>query len=285
MGDELSAAFSTTLDLNVQETRIVETFVAARWDAKAIAEYPATLPADVESAYRCQEAALRAWPDRVAGWKVARIGENWRHRYRDERLIGPIMSRNVKRAVTDGVVECPVFTNGFAAVEAELIIRLSANAPASKFDWTIEEAIPLIAEICIGVEIASSPLPTLNSLGPGAVISDFGNNWGVVVGMPIDNWRAMRQISVSSEIEGVEVGQASVDINRGPLTALAFALTRAAYRGRPLQRGALISTGMITGVHDIVPGQQSRHVFQSIGEVRCRAVPALPLPQTSLREF
>jgi 2-keto-4-pentenoate hydratase len=52
-----------------------------------------------------------------------------------------------------------------------------------------------------------------------------------------------------------------------------------------LQRGALISTGMITGVHDILPGQKSRHVFADCGEVLCRAVPALPLPQTSLREF
>jgi 2-keto-4-pentenoate hydratase len=177
-----------------------------------------------------------------------------------------------------------VFTNGFAAVEAELIVRLSANAPANKLDWTIDDATPLIAEICIGVEIASSPLPTLNALGPGAVISDFGNNWGVIVGQPIENWRAMRQISVSSQIEGVEVGKANVDV-RGALAAVAFALTRAAYRGRPLQRGALISTGMITGVHDIVPGQQSLHQFAGIGEVRCRAVPALPLSQTSLREF
>lgn len=285
MGDELSAEFSSSVDLSPQETRIAETFVAARWDARAITEYPAALPADIESAYRCQEAALRKWPDRVAGWKVARIGESWRHRYREERLIGPILARNVKRALSDGPVDCPVFTNGFAAVEAELIIRLNANAPASKFDWSIEDAIPLIAEICIGVEIASSPLPTLNELGPGAVISDFGNNWGVVVGLPIDNWRALRQISVSSEIEGVEVGQATVDLHRGALGALAFALMRAAYRGRPLQRGALISTGMITGVHDIVPGQHSRHHFAGIGEVRCRAIPTLPLPQTSLREF
>jgi 2-keto-4-pentenoate hydratase len=284
LGDELSAEFSTAVELSPQETRIVETFVAARWDARAITEYPAAVPADIESAYRCQEAALRKWPDRLAGWKVARIGENWRHRYREERLIGPILSRNVKRAVSERPVECPVFTNGFAAVEAELIVRLSANAPANKLDWTIDDATPLIAEICIGVEIASSPLPTLNALGPGAVISDFGNNWGVIVGQPIENWRAMRQISVSSQIEGVEVGKANVDV-RGALAAVAFALTRAAYRGRPLQRGALISTGMITGVHDIVPGQQSLHQFAGIGEVRCRAVPALPLSQTSLREF
>jgi len=283
MGNDLSAEFSSIVDLTPQETRIVETLVAARWDARAITEYPAALPADVESAYRCQEAALRKWPDRVAGWKVARIGENWRHRYRDERLIGPILSRNVKRAVSQEAVECPVFTNGFAAVEAELIVRLSTNAPAGKLDWTVDDAIPLIGDICIGVEIASSPLPTLNALGPGAVISDFGNNWGVIVGQPIDNWRGTGQICVSSQIDGVEVGKANVEIHRGALAAVAFALTRAAYRGRPLQSGALISTGMITGVHDIVQGQQSLHVFEGLGEVRCRAVPALP--QTAFREF
>lgn len=285
MGDELSAQFPLPAELSPQEAKIVEAFVSARWHAKAIKEYPGELPADVESAYRCQEGALRQWPDRVAGWKVARIGESWRNRYRDERLIGPVLSRNVRRAVTGGIVDCPVFVDGFAAVEAELVIRLSANAPANKLDWTIDEAIPLIGELCIGVEVASSPLPTLNALGPGAVISDFGNNWGVVVGPPVDNWRAIKQISVMTEIDGVEVGRANVDIQRGALGALAFALKRAALRGRPLQRGALISTGMITGVHDILPGQRSRHVFAGFGEVACRAVPTLPLPQTSLREF
>jgi 2-keto-4-pentenoate hydratase len=285
MGDDVGAQPLPAGELTVQEGRIVETFVSARWHAKAIREYPGPLPADIESAYRCQEAALRQWPDRVAGWKVARIGETWRDRYRDERLIGPVLNRNVRRAQLGEHVECPVFVDGFAAVEAELVIRVNANAPAAKLDWTIDEAIPFVGELCIGVEVASSPLPTLNALGPGAVISDFGNNWGVVLGQPIDNWRDLRHIAVRTEIDGVEVGSSTVDIYRGALGALAFALQRAARRGRPLQRGALISTGMITGVHDILPGQQSRHVFADFGEVLCRAVPALPLPQTSLREF
>ena len=80
------------------------------------------------------------------------------------------------------VVERPVFDGGFAAVEAELVIRVGADAPADKTDWTIDEAHRFVGELCIGIEVASSPLATLNDLGPGAVISDFGNNWGIVVG-------------------------------------------------------------------------------------------------------
>ena len=57
-----------------------------------------------------------------------------------------------------------------------------AGHPAGKTDWTADDVIPFVQSMHIGVEVASSPLATLNDLGPGAVISDFGNNWGVVVG-------------------------------------------------------------------------------------------------------
>jgi 2-keto-4-pentenoate hydratase len=51
-----------------------------------------------------------------------------------------------------------------------------------------------------------------------------------------------------------------------------FALNKCAELGRPLRAGDVISTGAITGVHDIKVGQRSRLVFEGCGEVECRAV-------------
>ena len=258
---------------------IAEQFVQARLAARALQQYPGVVPADLETAYRCQDHALAHWPDAVAGWKVARVPSARQPQYAEERLIGPVFAPNVHVAAADRTIECPVFDGGFAAVEAEIVICVGSDAPRDKVDWTLDEAADFVGELCIGIEIASSPLATLNELGPGAVVSDFGNNWGVVVGAAVSDWRGLYEVTVHSYIDHEFVGRGVTSIRHGPLGALAFTLAKCARRGRPLQAGAVISTGMITGVHDIRPGQRSRHVFQGFGEVGCRVVRATPHPK------
>ena len=62
----------------------------------------------------------------------------------------------------------------------------------------------------------------------------------------------------------------------GPLAGLRFLLKHLAERNRPLKAGQYVSTGAITGVHDIVAGQSSRLSFGPDGEIVCRAVAAKP---------
>jgi 2-keto-4-pentenoate hydratase len=257
-------------------TTIVNSFVQARMQARALNEYPGTVPETLETAYRCQELAIERWPDRIAGWKVARIGAAAQSVYPEERLIGPVFSSNVRFAKSIDAIDCPVFEGGFAAVEAELVIRVAGDPPSEERNWTVDEAAAYVGSLHIGVEVASSPLATLNDLGPGAVISDFGNNWGVIVGPELKDWRSIEELSVQSFIDGAFVGKGVAFIRQGALGALAFTLNKCAQRGRRLQPGDVISTGMITGVHDIRIGQVSRHVFEGCGEIKCRAVQARP---------
>ncbi|HEY7638997.1 MAG TPA: hypothetical protein VH814_04670 [Steroidobacteraceae bacterium] len=263
---------STASDADV----IAEQFVRARLGARALPEYPGVVPPDLETAYRCQDLALARGPDAVGGWKVARIAESQQMRYREERLIGPVLAPNIRVGAPGRTIDCPVFVGGFAAVEAEIVICVGRDAPPDKVEWTIDEAADFVGELCIGIEIASSPLATLNDLGPGAVISDFGNNWGVVVGTAVAEWRGLHEIAAQTFIDDEFVGRGVTALRPGPLGALAFTLGKCARRGRPLQAGAVISTGMITGVHDIRPGQRSLCVFPGLGEVGCRAVRAAP---------
>jgi len=253
---------------------IAEQFVRARLRARALAEYPGTVPGDSATAYVCQDQAIKLWPDHIAGWKVARIPPNWATQFPEPRLNGPVFSRNVHIVESSEVAQCPVFEGGFAAVETEIVIRVGRDAPADKFQWTIDEALSYVGAVHIGIEVASSPLATLNDSGPGAVISDFGNNWGVVVGRKILDWRNVESIECGAFIDGQEVGARPVSMEQGPLSAFAFTLGKCASRGLPLRAGAWITTGMITGVHDIRIGQISRHTFVGFGEVGCRAVRA-----------
>ena len=249
-------------------------FVKARRAAGSFVDYPGTLPPDLDSAYRCQDEAIALWDDSIAGWKVGWIPEPFSEKYGAQRLVGPIFKRGLRHANGSAVLEAPVFAQGFAAIEAEFVFQLAKDAPANVTEWTAETARRFVKTMFIGIEIASSPLATLNDLGPGAVISDFGNNWGVVVGPTIRDWRTTQEIVSLTFVDDSLVGRGTAFVRQGALGALAFTLGKCARRGRPLRAGDVISTGMITGVHDIRPGQVSRHVFEGCGEVQCRAIRA-----------
>ncbi|MFG6413591.1 hypothetical protein ACG02S_06730 [Roseateles sp. DC23W] len=254
---------------------IAEAFTTARAAGRAIDAYPGTPPATLAEAYAIQAAAIARWPDAVKGWKVARVNPAFAAQFPEERLIGPAFAPNVHSVAAGAEAICPVFEGGFAAVEAEVVIVVAEDQPAGKADWTADTVAPLVKSMHIGVEVASSPLATLNDIGPGAVISDFGNNWGVVVGAEIANWQSLETIDVETFIDGQSVGVGKVAIKPGPLGALAFTLNKRAEQGQTLKAGDVISTGMITGVHDIRIGQRSRHVFAGVGEVNVQITRAV----------
>lgn len=248
-------------------------FVRARLQGTALAGFPGHVPADLVAAYQVQDLAIASWPDRIVGWKVGYIAAERRDVSGDERLLGPIFARGLLSA-RDGEVQIPVFAGGFAAIEAEYVLQLQADAPAGKIDWTPEEAASLPAALHVGIEIASSPLATINVLGPRVVVSDFGNNNGLVLGREIPDWQSIpeSQLTCTTFIEGKQVGNGGATTLPGGLrAAYAFALSRSARRGRPLQAGDLIATGNATGIHDIVAGQQGRIDFDGYESLSCRA--------------
>jgi len=247
---------------------IVDAFLRARRAGEALAEFPGTIPETLVDAYGVQDAAIAGWGDELVGWKVGYIAPERRDASGDDRLLGPVFRRNLQTAGDD--LRIAVFAGGFGAIEAEYVLRLDADAPAGKTEWTPEEAAALPATLFIGLEVASSPLATINQLGPLVVVSDFGNNNGLVVGAEIPQWTRLEDaaLRVESRIDDVVVGTGGATTLPGGLRqAFAFALSRSARRGRPLKRGELIATGNATGIHDILPGQRARLVFEGHGEI------------------
>ena len=262
---------------------IARRLVRARLDARALPHYPGTLPKSLEAGYSCQDAAITLWPGRVAGWKVGKIPDDWLDRMGEDRLVGPVFADNVQHAAVEAA-RFAVIDGGFAAVEAEFIFVLRADAPNGKTQWSDDEAAALVAALRVGVELAGSPLPDINRLGPAVVVSDFGNNAGLVLGPEIPDWRRRGDDSLRCEtfIDGRSVGTGRASsIAGGTLAALSFALSRCARRGMPLRAGQLVSTGATTGIHDIRAGQHARIVFAVAGDpdpidIRVAAVTATP---------
>ncbi len=248
----------------------------ARREARALPGFPGILPTSLAGAYRVQEAAIRLWQDRIAGWKSGRVPDGLQAVLGQERVSGPIFARNVRPVEGVDVVEFPVIAGGFAAVETEFVVRIQADADPRKTTYSLDEAVALVRDVHIGVEIAGSPMAMINEIGPLAVASDFGNNAGLILGPVIAEWRrTLDSVEIETFVDGVLVGRGRASsLPGGPMASLRFLAEHCARRGRPLTAGQLISTGAATGVHDITAGQSARLVFSGAGEILCRAIPA-----------
>ncbi len=255
---------------------IARSFVSARRAAVSIAEYPGPVPPDMATGYAIQEAAIGIWPDRIAGWKVGLVPPLLQTRLGTAHLAGPIFREGLVRSAGVDAVSLAAIPGGFAAIEVELIVAAQMDAPPNKTEWTLNETAEFASDWRFGVEFAASPLASINELGPTVVVSDFGNNSGLVLGPRIDSALIAEpaMLTCRTQIDGKQVGFASVaSLPGGPFAALRFLLGHLASRGRPLGAGQLVSTGAITGVHRIFPGQRGEIEFIGHGKIDVIVVP------------
>lgn len=256
---------------------IAKAFVAARHSASGLPDYPGTPPISLDDAYAIQDRALALTGATVAGWKVGKINPPLDAQLGTNRLAGPIFAGGV----VDGTAQAPampVFADGFAAAEAEFLLRIGRAPDPAKTSYTLAEAAELIDAVHVGIEIASSPFPGINALGPLVTISDFGNNHGLVVGGAIDGWQDLDFLDwpVTLLIDGVEAGAATArTMLDGPIGAARFLFETMAQRNIALWPGQFISSGAVTGVHEVAIGAAVDATFGDM-QVSCTIAAAMP---------
>lgn len=251
---------------------MAQAFVGARQEGRGLSDYPGDAPRDMSGAYAIQDIAIGIDGRSVLGWKVGKINPPDDARLGTNRLSGPIFAGSVIDARSGDVPEMPVFTDGFAAAEAEFLLHVAEGwdgvVPA-----TNEDVRALLDAVHIGLEIASSPYPGINADGPTVTASDFGNNYGLVIGMAVENWQALDfdAVTVRFATDGEVVGESTTAaMLDGPLGAVRFLLGNISDRGLAGGAGIWVSTGAVTGVHPVVPGNHVRGEFAGIGSVECR---------------
>ncbi|MBO9518216.1 MAG: 2-keto-4-pentenoate hydratase [Porphyrobacter sp.] len=253
-------------------------FLAARRAAKGLDDYPGPLPRTLDEAYAIQDAAIAAWGKTIVGWKVGRVLPPLAERFGTDRLAGPIFADQVVSANGDPV-SMPIYAEGFAAGEAEFLLRIGTPPSPGQARLGLAEAASLIGSVHVGIEIASSPLGSINALGPVAVVSDFGNNNGLVIGPEILDWQtsAFEDWDVTTLVDGQPVGSGQASsFPDGAIGAARFLFELLAKRGIPIEAGQWISSGAVTGVHDVSPGQRVEAVFGGQYRVGCQVEAAPP---------
>ncbi|WP_245646531.1 2-keto-4-pentenoate hydratase [Sphingomonas soli] len=250
---------------------IAQAFVEARRAGTTLIRYPGTLPESLDEAYLIQALAIGLAGGRVAGWKVGRIPDSLTGAYGSNRLAGPIFADSIVEARGIEAPEMPVFGDGFAAAEAEFLLRIGSLPGGFDGEWTNEAVAAHVDEVRVGIEIASSPFPGINEFGPAVTISDFGNNNGLVVGGRVDpNLRFLAwpvALTIDGEVAGTGTAGTMLD---GPFGAVRFLFELARDRQVPLAPGQWISTGAVTGVHPVRPGAEVEASFGDGMRVRCR---------------
>ena len=261
----------------IQESTIAASvagaFTQARLSASSLPNYPGELPTSLSEAYKIQDEAIDLWSHTIAGWKIGGIGGDYQAELGAGKLAGPVFANQIYVSRGDSVIEMPVFADGFAAIEPEIVMIVAKDAPQEKVEWSLDEAQAYVGKVHIGVEIASSPFPAINDMGPLVTISDFGNNNGLIIGQELSNWKesSLDDWTVETIIDGKSVG---VTTPPGPLESFRFILENTARRGRPLKKGMAITTGAITGVHQAFSGQSSTIHCSNAKDIDLKLVPS-----------
>lgn len=265
-------------EVDANRAAIVTAFRAARISALPLLTFPGVFPANLAEAYAIQDAAIAAFPDQVKGWKIAGILPEFREALGASRLAGPAFAKSIR--VSDGraSVRFPVFSGGFAAVEAEFIFVMVRDIrPGEALDRPA--LLAAIASMHAGVETAGSPFAAINDRGPLAVISDFGNNNGLIIGGEIPGWREAPLESLTSRtlVSGVVAGEGSAaKVMGGPIAALEFLVENLGGRGITLRAGDYVSTGMTTGIHLVAAGDRADFEFAGGIRITSEAIAASP---------
>lgn len=261
------------------EDLVAAELVAARKEGRNLTGFPGAIPGSMAEAYQIQELAMSRWQDALVGWKIGYISADRRTAGDPDRLVGPIWRQQCHLSEEHiSAAEVGIFVAGFAAVEAELVIRLAQDLPVHDGGWTAQEATDLEQNVLVGVEVASSPIPEINSLGPTVIAADFGNNNGLVLGSVLADWPGGAPVQLACYVDGQLLGEGSAENLPGGIHhGLATALNILAGRGRPVRAGTIFATGAITGIHPIGPGQHCRVEVRGGGSAVLRTVDARTL--------
>jgi len=128
--------------------------------------------------------------------------------HKAKRLAGPIFKKTVKTCDDGATLDMGSYPNGFVAVEAEYIVFLKNVSRIEGRDIALDDMAQIVEAVHVGVEIASSPIQNINSFGPLVVVSDFGNNAGLVIGPKVEDPLGINYSDhmVSVDFDGAQIG-------------------------------------------------------------------------------
>ncbi|WNJ99168.1 fumarylacetoacetate hydrolase family protein [Thalassospiraceae bacterium LMO-JJ14] len=217
--------------------------------------------------YQVQAAAADASGLTRAGWKVAATSDMAQDLLgMDGPSIGPVFAEHLYKS-GDTLVARP--EHG-AAIECEIAFEMAEDLDDARIT-SINDLLDATKRALIAVEVVGCRFEGgFKGAGISVCISDFSFNAALVCGPEIDGWRDMDMAGVGAAITlNGEPGNAGTGaaVLGNPLLALQWAATEAQSIGLPFRKGDIITTGTMTGVTPVKPGDEVLCDFGPCGQI------------------
>lgn len=239
----------------------------ARTKGAKLADYPGPAPANEHEAFalQCKAARLTGWHQ--TGWKIGCTSEMAQKMLRtDSPFPGPVYA---ERTVENGGM-VHVSTAALRLVEPEIAFTMARDLPAREREWTCGEVIDAAASVHLSLELVNRRLPGGLEDGNTWNIADGGCNDAFVLGpantvLPAGSYASL-ELSV---LKNNDVASTGIGANAlgGPDIALTWLANYLNANGLMLKAGDVVTTGVVTGLIYVEPGDEIISSCTELGEV------------------
>ncbi|MEL6298828.1 MAG: fumarylacetoacetate hydrolase family protein [Pseudomonadota bacterium] len=234
-------------------------------------ELDATLqPAGIAEAYEIQDRMIRLTGQRPAGWKVGATSGVIQDKLGvSEPIAGPLYEQSMFPAPAE--LAAAEFSHH--AIECEFAFRIGRSLAVGDGPYTLEAVASVVEAVVPAIELISPVFETALGGHFPSRVADGAMSAGIVVGAAtaVDGAPDLRDAAVALSVDGAEVASGrGADVLGDPREALVWIANHLKSRGRTLDAGMLVSTGTMTGLVHLEPGQTAEADFGRFGRVSVR---------------
>ncbi len=254
----------------------IETIAAAIVDTrKALGKmetYPGPAPANLDEALAIQDAVISRFNEPIAGWKIGCTSEAAQATLgTDGPFFGPLIGSRFY--ASDAVVETAA--TSLRVVEPEIALRLGQDLPAREEPYSVADVMAAVESIHPSLEVIDRRVPGGFADGVLWHITDCGLSDALVLGPGTTGLSAdaLPDLAVEARVNG-EVVSTGFGRNAlgGPQHALQWIANTFSSLGRTLEAGQVITTGLLTDIFVLKPGDEIEAEYEKLGKVSAKVL-------------
>ena len=246
--------------------------LAAWKDATRLDGLPSTCkPADLDQGYAIQDALLVATGETLAGYKIAATS------VAGQQHIGithPITGGLLSSQMHSPGAQVSLSGNQMCAAEAEFVFEFKAHVPPRPTQYSRVEVLQAVSALRLGIEIPDSRLSGFEGAGAPQLVADNACAHLFILGQAVaSGWRqhdlAAQRVALCVDGDESAVGYGA-DALGDPRDALVWFVNHLSSRGKVIEPGQFVTTGVCAGPVTVKPGQSVIARFDGYGEVNLR---------------
>ena len=250
-----------------------EALVEARRLGRLLDELPPAIrPNTAAEGYAVQDAFIRAWRDKLVGWKIGATAKVIMDKFGiTEPFAGPFFSRDVMQNPARPLASA----NPHLCIEAEFAFRFGRALPPKSGSYTRAEVLDAVGSVIAAYEIIGPRFSRILFDAAPTVIADCGLNGAMALGAETRDWRKLdlKSHPVEFIVDGkLKTKGSGAAVMGDPLTVLEWTANHLSSRGLTLEAGQIVTTGASCGLLYLEAGETGVADFGALGKVEIQFV-------------